>query len=688
MKKTLLLLGIFLTFAFLNAQNDLPTVSYKSESNQRLIPAQVAPSPKAGDIILWDNTNINPAMEIIPGGTAAYWGGNDNWAWPADDFDADGPWVIKKVYSKGLQPDAAPEFTDKMALVIFKDDDGKPGEEIYRNVSITVTDIMDSEIILPEPFTLPGPGKYWITIAASYPNVTVAVNADVSNHRIYILRGYTPIGLTYHYYDKIGLFAGYEAGEWIDASTVQTTQGLLSTYFRIEGDPGIPIDCDPPTNLTVDYDAACSKAELKWTAPGQGEFTYQVFRDDEMIATVETESYTDLTFEPTLGHTWGVKVVCEVGEGYTTMTTVIKDFCKEPDCSQKPKNLAIDLDCEANSAKMTWLPTNDVLWDNAPVSTNSGFMSYRCLLEQYSRTVIYADDFLVPAGETWYIKEIYFGGFYAASGQTASDPPDYIGIEIFEDSGAGIPGTQIYENISLTPLSGNMGSTSYLVLPEPFEIIAPGRYWLSIYGVHESLSSEIKRYWVYTIVGTDIEYPPCYWAEEDGPDAWATNPGYSIYFRVLGDKIIATKTYNIYRDGIAIATGVTDLFYEDKDFSLYSAHTWAVKYACPGGGESAPAYLSFPKCKEGPDPGVVMENETTSFTIAPNPSSTQITITLENNAVINSIEVVNFLGQTVVSKTNLNKMETTLDVSNLNNGIYFVRVVSNNGPSVQKFIKQ
>ena len=678
MKKTLLFLGFILTFAFLYAQTNN---HYMGEDDGYAVPkhtsAQIASSSKEGGIILWDNSNINEEGTLV----TTYWAGNDNWAWCADDFEADGPWIIQKVYTKGYNKDNG-NLPEKMVIVFWADDNGKPGTQLYRDDNIAVALPLDTfpEIVLPQPYTLPGAGKYWITIAGRFETI-VQANGDIAPNRWDIRRGATPKGSSMHIWDKLSVFG--LPGEWTDAS-LPPVASSPSMYFKIEGDPNVPIDCEPPTNLTVNYGNACSTAELKWTAPGEGEFTYQVFRDDEVIATVETESYSDLTFEPTLVHTWGVKVVCE---GYTTMTIAIKDACKEPDCPQRPKNLAIDLDCEANSAKMTWLPTNDVLWDNAPVSTNSGFMSYRCLLEQYSRTVIYADDFLVPAGETWYIKEIYFAGFYAASGQTASDPPDYIGIEIFEDSGAGIPGTQIYENISLTPLSGNMGSTSYLVLPEPFEIIAPGRYWLSIYGVHESLSSEIKRYWVYTIVGTDIEYPPCYWAEEDGPDAWATNPGYSIYFRVLGDKIIATKTYNIYRDGIAIATGVTDLFYEDKDFSLYSAHTWAVKYACPGGGESAPAYLSFPKCKEGPDPGV-MENETTSFTIAPNPSSTQITITLENNAVINSIEVVNFLGQTVVSKTNLNKMETTLDVSNLNNGIYFVRVVSNNGPSVQKFIKQ
>ncbi|MCL1849878.1 MAG: hypothetical protein FWF70_00455, partial [Bacteroidetes bacterium] len=269
MKKSLFILGLFLSFAFLNAQINLTPVVPDDDisADAKIVKTKhisvekknAVAKAREGGVVLWDNTNINVPEGTIPGGTAAYWGGNDNWAWPADDFDADGEWIIEKVYSKGFHLDPDPTFTDKMALVFYLDDNGKPGQEIYRNTSIKVADILDAEIVLPVPFQLPGAGKYWITIAASYENISVATNSDVLNNRIYILRGKTSIGANYHYYDKLALFTGYSAATWIDASTVPSINPkLYSTYFRIEGDPNVPIDCQPITDFKAVAAPDCS----------------------------------------------------------------------------------------------------------------------------------------------------------------------------------------------------------------------------------------------------------------------------------------------------------------------------------------------------------------------------------------------------------------------------------------------
>ncbi len=68
----------------------------------------------------------------------------------------------------------------------------------------------------------------------------------------------------------------------------------------------------------------------------------------------------------------------------------------------------------------------------------------------------------------------------------------------------------------------------------------------------------------------------------------------------------------------------------------------------------------------------------------PNPASTSLTI--EANDTIESITVNNVLGQEVVSKNPMSN-STTIDVSNLVNGIYFVNSTIEGKSSTTKFIK-
>ena len=74
-----------------------------------------------------------------------------------------------------------------------------------------------------------------------------------------------------------------------------------------------------------------------------------------------------------------------------------------------------------------------------------------------------------------------------------------------------------------------------------------------------------------------------------------------------------------------------------------------------------------------------------NFTIVPNPATNQVTIS--SATPFQSVEIINFLGQTVVSQSSVGNT-ATINVSNLNNGVYFVRVVFEDGGSVKKLVKQ
>lgn len=82
---------------------------------------------------------------------------------------------------------------------------------------------------------------------------------------------------------------------------------------------------------------------------------------------------------------------------------------------------------------------------------------------------------------------------------------------------------------------------------------------------------------------------------------------------------------------------------------------------------------------------ITNENVRMGFSILPNPATSNITISAGSN--FHTVELVNFLGQTVSSQSNTGNT-ASLDVSSLTNGVYFVRITSNEGTDVKKFVKQ
>ena len=690
MKKTLFILGFILSVAFLNAQTGILSLTETSERapTKTLLHHKAATqdAAKGESIILWDNTNINIPTSGNNLMVSCYWSGNDNWALCADDFDADGPWIIEKINSRGrLSTDS--DSTDRMSIAIYENDEEcKPGLCIYRNDTIMVTDISNPEIILPEPFTLPGAGKYWVSIAGAF-DATVSTNPAISKYRWNIFYGTTPKECNFRFYDKLNLFSA-GAAIWLDAYNLV---GAYSIYFQIVGDPNIPIDCAPVTNMTVEYDPdACGFAEITWEAPAEEQLTYIVYRDGDEIATVETESYTDNGFEPTLSHFWEVKVLCD---GYTPPARVNKSACKKPDCPHRVKTFSVtyNQNPESCEAVLKWFAPTDTLYTNVNSSSNSGYPSVRYLGEdEGAQRDIMADDFTVPKDETWYITEVSFAGFWNADGQDYV-APDYFGVEIYEDSGDDLPGSLYYEKYFLVPESGNMDAYSQtILLPDVVEVYE-GTYWLSVYGVYDDVADPNRQY-VLALSRDNVDALFAFLDEAKSPE-WEpleSPHGFkSIFFRIQGYKQLETILYNIYRDGLLIAEGVTETTFTDTEFDPTENHTWSVKIACSGGGESAPVYLLIPFCMDSIptiDPGSITETETAAFSLYPNPSSNSITISAESN--FNTVQVINFLGQSVIMQY-LDGNTTKLDVSNLTNGVYFVRVFSQNGTSsVRKFVKQ
>jgi len=96
----------------------------------------------------------------------------------------------------------------------------------------------------------------------------------------------------------------------------------------------------------------------------------------------------------------------------------------------------------------------------------------------------------------------------------------------------------------------------------------------------------------------------------------------------------------------------------------------------------------------------VLETETpVQFQIFPNPASSEVTVYSKQPALlpegaarysIKQISIYNMLGKKFLSISNSDdvKEQLTIDVSDIPSGIYFIKVTTEKGTSVQKFIKQ
>ena len=79
----------------------------------------------------------------------------------------------------------------------------------------------------------------------------------------------------------------------------------------------------------------------------------------------------------------------------------------------------------------------------------------------------------------------------------------------------------------------------------------------------------------------------------------------------------------------------------------------------------------------------INENTSNTVSIYPNPATTVLNVDAEG---YNTVEIVNILGQVVYGANATSNMQ--INVSLLDNGVYFVRLSGANGTATQKFVKK
>ena len=143
------------------------------------------------------------------------------------------------------------------------------------------------------------------------------------------------------------------------------------------------------------------------------------------------------------------------------------------------------------------------------------------------------------------------------------------------------------------------------------------------------------------------------------------------------NPVMTATSFNVYSDTVVIAT-VTETTYTVTGLEAEKEYCFTVT-AINENGESAKSEAVCATTK----PDAIAEN-VAAFNIYPNPVSDKLYI--ETQTQTQTIEIYDMFGrqQSMVN----GQQSMVIDVTNLNSGVYFVKVVTANGEAVQRFIKK
>jgi len=282
----------------------------------------------------------------------------------------------------------------------------------------------------------------------------------------------------------------------------------------------------------------------------------------------------------------------------------------------------VDLTNNADTTNIVCWAADPILFDNTAIAADQSIISMKFGgLASGANIVECSDDFDVPTGNTWTVTSIYVNG--TPSAQALTTTIDSFAVNIYSDNSA-LPGTLLHKaSVALAMEGTNLDTAQTLALATPITL-TPGKYWISVMAVYD------------TATGLSA----CRWN-------WKSGPNY------IGDTCVLQTTTTFF--GAAFAwTRLWDL----------------------GVGVERSFYFTI----NGTTITGIDNNNTNEISIYPNPSNGMLNITNAENA---NVVVYNLLGE-VVANSNCNSAFSTVDLSNLSNGQYIVKVVSDKNTVTKK----
>ncbi len=134
--------------------------------------------------------------------------------------------------------------------------------------------------------------------------------------------------------------------------------------------------------------------------------------------------------------------------------------------------------------------------------------------------------------------------------------------------------------------------------------------------------------------------------------------------------------YNVYRNGVKINEDlITECYFYDDNVNPYETYAYYVETVYDDGctSESSPIEVTT-------DGVGVSENEKLNVKVYPNPAEGSVNVKAEG---LKNVELIDMMGR-VISRNDSSETVTTIDLSSFTSGIYFLRVTTESGVSLQR----
>ncbi len=463
--------------------------------------------------------------------------------------------------------------------------------------------------------------------------------------------------------------------------------GLLRTLNNSCGNENI---CEAPYNLRATVDPENNQTiVLTWDSDHDPEFGYCIYRDGFLFNMAHELRYVDENTDIG-GHCYYVTALCNGGE-----TANSNEYCATSgEGCEPPKDFYFNYN--GDYVQLTWSASGNTDVSGYIAYRKNDDLPYKRVKVTSANTTTFRDQTAVPGTEYQYVVEAYY---------RATDCSSAYANDLFDSE-------KFFINVdwSNTPKDlqadwvENEGTYQVNLRWKPayqataYDVMRNGEKIGEVTGiVFEDDNLEIGTSYCYQIVAHGEEF------ETSSNEACVTIPapvlpcsaptnlrrgtvGMSIEWTAPADRVPESYTVVVidhYTDDmIKEITGITETRYVDADVAWAIANYYKVKAVY------SECESEFALADNGDDfifitNASVDENSLLNVMLYPNPTSGQLNIEAEEMV---SVSVYDIVCQCVVQKSAENG-ELSLDMSQLQNGIYFVKVNTANGSVVQRVVK-
>ena len=420
----------------------------------------------------------------------------------------------------------------------------------------------------------------------------------------------------------------------------------------------------PPTEVAVTV--TTSSVTLTWNAVDRAE-SYNIYRDDELLANVTETTFTEDDLETFTEYCYVIKSVAGETESFGT----------EPECVRTldlsittPVNVKAEA-ISQSEIKLTW----DVV-ENA--------MSYNVYATEIVTTV--TENTCIISSLQTYTNYCY--SVTSVRNESESEKSEEVCARTFDLvplAPESLLATPLSEStIALTWQRGE-NANSYNIYRDG-ELVATGitlllhsdngltpntEYCYVVKGVRNGVESEASNEACATTAAAVLPDAP------ENLDASAEAGVLVIY--LTWDAVTNASSYNVYMNDEKIANVTTTAFTVNEGLNESTEYCFTVTTVV---GELESLH-SDEDCATTDSDGL---NEfTASFNIYPNPVNDKLYI--ETEVEVEEVSIFDIYGRRQELSA-VSCQPSAIDVSNLNSGVYFVKVVTNNGGIVKTFIKK